>query len=156
MISDRDYALFHSQGSVTRSMGWEYSEYMKASLSDPSPYKEMAMAYHDGFYGQINRDMAYVLCADGRRFPFCPPKGNYFTLEDMQAIVDGYIEVVPIPQFDGDNLVMIVNEEGSLRNLAVNDGASALYRLTHEFGPLIRGNVIVCRTVTTEDGDEFK
>ena len=54
--------------------------------------------------------------------------------ESMQAIVDGYIEIVTL----GKTLRMIVNEEGLLRDLKVNYLASML--CGHE----IRGDVFCC------------
>lgn len=45
-------------------------------------------------------------------------------LEDLQKLVDGYIEVVALP--NGDQLV--VNEEGKLKGLPVNPVATALFR----------------------------
>lgn len=56
------------------------------------------------------------------------------SLESMQAIVDGYIEIVTL----GKTLRMIVNEEGLLRDLKVNYLASMLY------GHEIRGDVFCC------------
>lgn len=56
------------------------------------------------------------------------------SLESMQAIVDGYIEIITL----GKTLRMIVNEEGLLRDLKVNYLASMLY------GHEIRGDVFCC------------
>lgn len=63
------------------------------------------------------------------------------SLESMQAIVDGYIEIVTL----GKTLRMIVNEEGLLRNLKVNYLASMLY------GHEIRGDVFCCSYDGKED-----
>ena len=41
------------------------------------------------------------------------------TLEEMQRLVDGYIELVPLPQMEF-RLAMVVNEEGRLRGLPFN------------------------------------
>lgn len=63
------------------------------------------------------------------------------SLESMQAIVDGYIEIVTL----GKTLRMIVNEEGLLRDLKVNYLASMLY------GHEIRGDVFCCSYDGKED-----
>jgi len=64
------------------------------------------------------------------------------TLEALQAAVDGYIETLQIVP---DQAVMIVNEEGLLKGLAVNPFASAIA------GTMIVGNAIVVGV----DGEEF-
>lgn len=60
------------------------------------------------------------------------------SLENLQKIVDGHIEVVTIRP----GLVLIVNEDGKLRDLPAN------FRLG---GDLIVGDVIVCGV----DDEEF-
>ena len=64
------------------------------------------------------------------------------TLEALQAAVDGYIETL---QLVPDQAVMIVNEEGLLKDLEVNTFASAIA------GTMIVGTALVCGV----DGDEF-
>ncbi len=49
-----------------------------------------------------------------------PADGKQFTLQEMQAVVDELIEPVYLP----DDRVMIVNEEGWVINLPVNQMAS--------------------------------
>lgn len=38
------------------------------------------------------------------------------TLENLQTFVKGYIEVVPLGVYEGQQVVMICNEEGKLRD----------------------------------------
>lgn len=64
------------------------------------------------------------------------------TLEALQAAVDGYIETLQIVP---DQAVMIVNEEGLLKGLAVNPFASAVA------GTMIVGNALIVGV----DGEEF-
>lgn len=45
------------------------------------------------------------------------------TFEEVQKTVGGYIEIVKIP---GDRRVLAVNEDGRMKQLAVNENASAL------------------------------
>lgn len=60
------------------------------------------------------------------------------TLEAMQGIVGGYIEVVPL----GNGLLLICNEEGKLK------GLDPTIWIGNDF---ISGSFIVCRS----DGEEF-
>lgn len=43
------------------------------------------------------------------------------SLKQLQEMVDGYIEVVQLIDFEHYNIKMIVNEEGLLKGLPVND-----------------------------------
>lgn len=63
------------------------------------------------------------------------------TLENLQRTVGGFIEVVPIT----NEAVMIVNEEGKIKNLERN------FRFGTTFPDTIRGEVIICGV----DGEEF-
>lgn len=56
------------------------------------------------------------------------------SLKNLQQIVDGYVELVSL---DGETLVMLVNEEGTLRGLPHNFNIGIM-------GESIRGTVIVC------------
>lgn len=64
------------------------------------------------------------------------------TLEALQEVVDGYIETVPILPGEA---VMIVNEEGRLRGMAVNTIASIVSN-RHIVGPAL---------IVGVDGEEF-
>jgi len=64
------------------------------------------------------------------------------TLEALQAAVDGYIETL---QLVPNQAVMIVNEEGLLKDLEVNTFASAIA------GTMIVGTALIVGV----DGDEF-
>lgn len=54
------------------------------------------------------------------------PQDEVFTLEELQGLVGGYIEVVSIP--DLKNSKLVVNEDGQLMGLPVNAMASSLLR----------------------------
>lgn len=64
-----------------------------------------------------------------------------FTLQELQAEVGGGIEIVNCRY--GENLCMVVNDEGLLENLPVNPYGTILYR-----GPLgnawIAGDAVLC------------
>lgn len=66
------------------------------------------------------------------------PKGRYFSLKELQGFVGGYIEIHKLQ----DGREMILNEEGILLNLPINESATVLaYHLATSKG--IRGDVLV-------------
>lgn len=64
-----------------------------------------------------------------------PDNGTDFSLEELQGIVGGYIQIVQCP----DDMMMVVNEEGLPLNLPVNPVASLFAR------QYIVGDVLYCR-----------
>ena len=79
-----------------------------------------------------------IIYVDGREEFIEPKNGTDFTLEELQTIVDGQIEIVQI----GDESIMVVNEEGRLLNLPHNYTAS---RITSALGIVnIVGTALVC------------
>lgn len=65
--------------------------------------------------------------------------GNFPTLEEMQETVGGYIERIYLE----DDQVMIMNEEGKLERLPVNDKATDMTRGILSQFDIVVGNVIV-------------
>ena len=78
--------------------------------------------------------MSYIITAQGDTRPYLPAVGEQYTLEELQAAVGGYIEIVHL---DADR-VMVLNEEGIRLRLGVNAGATDLC------GQAILGDVLVC------------
>ena len=68
------------------------------------------------------------------------------TLHGMQELVGGYIEIVH-PIYLRRPYVMIVNEEGLLRDLPINNTGSLFYG-----GPIV-GNVLILKEGLNEDGE---
>ena len=68
--------------------------------------------------------MALIITPNYEVTPIEPENGK-FTLEQLQSIVEGYIEVVHI----GEKELMVVNEEGLLRNMEVNDVATTYFNV---------------------------
>lgn len=64
-----------------------------------------------------------------------PANGKHFSLKELQEAVEGYIEIVRLE----NDLIMVVNEEGRLRNLPFNESASALAKQS------IVGRVLICK-----------
>lgn len=73
-----------------------------------------------------------------------PKNGESFSLEELQSIVGGYIEIVNLDNGD----IAVMNEEGKLMNLPFNPYATAAIsnlnkRYANEF---IVGDVLFCRS----------
>lgn len=79
--------------------------------------------------------------------------GDSLDLKEMQKIVEGHIETVPTilakewSREEGVGTVLIVNEEGKLQNLRVNQWATDISAL---YNDVIVGNAILMGT-TKED-----
>ena len=78
--------------------------------------------------------MAEIIKTTRERIEVTPKNGKYFTLEEMQAVVGGYIEIVYLK-----DKLMIVNEEGRLNRLPLNYLATKMYGKD-----FIVGDVLVC------------
>lgn len=71
-----------------------------------------------------------------------PLNGSDFSLEEMQKIVGGHIEIV---QTKYDDHIMVINEEGKLEaEPVVNRMATKLYKFNEH--DVIVGDVLVCRS----------
>lgn len=83
--------------------------------------------------------MDYIIKTDGTKIKIAPDAKTY-TLEEMQEIVGGYIEFVWLSPF----YLMVVNEEGKLNGLQLNESATDLLRLYKDTTDFIVGDVLVC------------
>lgn len=83
--------------------------------------------------------MAKIYRVDGGFELVEPANGTDFSLDEMKAIVGGYIEILPI----GENLLMVCNEEGKLIGLPTNEIAT-LYALANGILDCIAGDVLIC------------
>lgn len=93
-----------------------------------------------------------IYFASGERQEITPENGNQFTLEELQIIVGGHIEIVPL----GTGLMMVLNEEGKLKGLPYNAQATVLFNsgLRLWFDP-IAGDVLVCSIRRLEGGEMY-
>jgi len=90
--------------------------------------------------------MAKIIKVTGEEIDIEPKNGKDFTLLELQEIVSGYIEIV----FLGSNketkkqMILVVNEEGKINNLAFNMKATQLYHSS--LGPydVIVGDCLYC------------
>lgn len=83
--------------------------------------------------------MARLIKYSGETVEVHPADGsNCFSLHELQRHVDGYIEIVRcrFPVRRGDNPLLLVNEEGRLHHLPINEDAS------HMAGVVLVGNVL--------------
>lgn len=76
---------------------------------------------------------AYRLLINGGLIEMKPKSGTFFSLEELQMAVGGYIELIRI---DGDRL-MIVDEDGIARKKVLNPAATRLAQRP------IRGDVMI-------------
>lgn len=83
---------------------------------------------------------AKIYKADGSIIDVKPNNGTDFSLEELQEIVGGYIEIVGLM----DNEIMVINEEGKLIDLPFNETATQMYQEVDGFYDYIAGDVLVC------------
>ena len=57
--------------------------------------------------------------------PLIEPKGETWTLEELQELVGGYVEIVYPPKHPGR--VLVINENGKLTGLPFNKNATHLW-----------------------------
>lgn len=85
--------------------------------------------------------MATLIKANGESKEVLPKSGEYFSLEELQTFVGGYIQIIHL----SDNRLMVMNEEGKFDpSLKRNHKA---YELASDIlfpGDWIAGDVVVC------------
>lgn len=86
--------------------------------------------------------MAKIYKANGEVLDIEPKNGTDFQLDELQAIVGGFIQIIEI----SDTEIMVMNEEGKLENLPFNEKATAIYQQSI-FGveDCIVGDALVCK-----------
>lgn len=85
--------------------------------------------------------MAKIYKANGEVLDIEPKNGTDFKLEELQAIVEGHIELVYLP----NNQLMVVNEEGKLMGLPYNENATEIYQERAYKGDFLVGDVLICK-----------
>lgn len=83
--------------------------------------------------------MAKIIYPDGTTKDISPANGNDFSLEELQKIVEGYIELVYL-----NERIMVINEEGKFKELPYNAKATDLYRKLRRTIDFIVGNALIC------------
>jgi hypothetical protein len=90
--------------------------------------------------------MALLVKVNGDVSEITPPDGEVeFPLETLQNAVGGYVEIlhlgsISLPGKLPQLMFMVVNEEGKLRQLPVNNTASTLAQLKNDY---VVGNVVI-------------
>lgn len=87
------------------------------------------------------RQAAILIKCDGTATGIVPVNGRDFSLEELQGMVEGLIEIVPLTE----NVIMVVNEEGKGR-LLPNTNATVIARAQNAIfpGDYIAGNALMC------------
>lgn len=84
-------------------------------------------------------NQAFLYKSDGEIVPVLPKNGISFTLKELRGFVKGYIQVIAL----NDGRIMILNEEGKLDSLKVNDTATNLAKDILFKDDYIVGDVLV-------------
>lgn len=84
--------------------------------------------------------MAQIIKTNGETIDVKPKNGKDFKLRELQKIVDGYIEIVWLP----NDKIMVVNEDGKLRGLETNVEATRIYYNVFGYTDIIVGDVLIC------------
>lgn len=86
--------------------------------------------------------MAQIIQMDGAIINVQPKNGTDFSLEELQAVVGGLIEIIRL----GSDEIMVVNEEGKFV-CEVNTTATFFAKARKAIFPTdcIHGNVLVCK-----------
>lgn len=88
--------------------------------------------------------MAFIIWADGN----LEVNDDKLTLEYMQKVVGGYIEIVPLQ----DGRLLVCNEEGKIQGLPENKHATMIWEESYGKTDIIMGNVIITNEKELDDG----
>lgn len=84
--------------------------------------------------------MAKIYKTNGEIIETEPKNGIDFSLEELQGVVGGYVEIVYLSK----ELIMVLNEEGKISELPFNELATELYQDSISIHDYIVGDVLVC------------
>ena len=109
-------------------------------MLDPSTFQDEAQFDE---YEKVVRGEGgpVILYADLRAENVQPANGRYFTYTEFTGIVGGYFEFASL----ADGRMLVCNEDGALKRLPYNPGATALFNQggRPSFDP-IAGDVLIC------------
>lgn len=86
--------------------------------------------------------MAQIIKSNGETKTVEPKNGTDFKLEELQAIVGGYIQIAYLR----DDEIMVMDDEGKLKEKDLNLQASLRYRRDVNPYDSIVGDVLICKT----------
>ncbi|MDR1950708.1 MAG: DUF3846 domain-containing protein [Bacteroidales bacterium] len=84
--------------------------------------------------------MATIYYTTGATSEVAPKNSKNFSLEEMQSIVGGLIELVYLD----NGKIMVINEEGKLIDLPINVDATEMVFGDMPWDDVIIGDVLVC------------
>lgn len=84
--------------------------------------------------------MAKIIKTNGEQIEVSPKNGKDFKLYELKKIVHGWVEIVWLPS----DQILVVNEEGKLLNLPINDVATRIYHDAFGYNDVIVGDVLLC------------
>ena len=82
--------------------------------------------------------MATLIKSNGEETNVLPKNKTDFKLDELQNFVGGLIETVRTK----DNKIMVINEEGKINDLPLNEKATELY--IYSESDFILGDVLIC------------
>lgn len=86
---------------------------------------------------------AKILYTNGDIKDVQPKNGTDFSLEELQEIVGGWIQIVNL----NDRQILVINEEGKLDGLPGNELATQVYCIAKQpYVDTIVGNALLCDT----------
>lgn len=83
---------------------------------------------------ELTMAIPYLVKTDFSTTEVTPSNGKNFTLEELQEMVGGYIEIIRIP--NKPSMRLVVNEDGQIKGLPTNHMATWI------FGSEIVGDVL--------------
>jgi len=95
------------------------------------------------FKPQGKKAPAIIIKADGNQTNVEPENGTDFSTQEINTIVGGHFEVVYL-HGSKETLLMLINEEGKLKNLPINKKATVLFMRSSGVPDTIHGDVLIC------------
>ena len=86
--------------------------------------------------------MAQIIKSNGETKTVEPKNGTDFKLEELQAIVGGYVQIAYLR----DDEIMVMDEECRLKDKDLNLRASLRYRRDVNPYDSVVGDVLICKT----------
>lgn len=92
--------------------------------------------------------MATLIRTNGFQEEVHPANGKSFTLREVQTLIGGYIEIVHTK----DGKLLVVDEEGKLKNKPINHVATTFYR--YAFHDTIVGEALIGTPEELGEGED--
>lgn len=87
--------------------------------------------------------MAKIIKTNGEEIEISPANGEDFKLEELKEIVGGWVEIVWLPNNED---ILVINEEGKLMNLPLNNKATEIYFNAFQYDDVIVGDALLCKS----------